>query len=191
MALYPREKLEPTKKKEKIEVRGPVTIQVNADNKGVTGTEQEKGSSKDEMAISFRNEVIMDEMRSPACASAQKTGLICFNMILRSPERIVRYLGELIAAQHFLEKPFSPYLFANAHETFEIFKVERGLSHIGRAVLTTRDAEGETWVAPAFSHSDPLHPRTLQTLSFVMDIVNMAVSAKDLPEVNTLNVIAP
>jgi len=107
----------------------------------------------------------------------------------RSPERMVRYLGELIAAQHFRPHRFVPEIIdTELRERFALFRVERGAPPPGGTAVAIRDPEGETFYVPKPSYGQPGADRSLEALAFVSDALNMAVSKKAFPQVTTFTV---
>jgi hypothetical protein len=107
----------------------------------------------------------------------------------RSPERMVRYLGELIAAQHFRPHRFVPEVIdPELRERFALLRVERGVPLPGGAAVAIRDSEGEMFYVPRPSYGAPGADRSLEALAFVSDALNMAVSKKAFPQVTTFTV---
>ena len=108
---------------------------------------------------------------------------------LRTPERMVRYLGELIAAQSYGPKRYIPeVLDVERGEHYKLLVVTRGAAPPGGAAVSVRSPDGEMFHIP---RRDPDAPKTdisMETLSIVSDILNQAVSKKSFPPVTSLTV---
>jgi hypothetical protein len=111
---------------------------------------------------------------------------------LRTPERLVRYLGELIAAQNYGDKRFVPEAFdTDRLEKYTLLTVKRGIPPPGGVAVSIVDPDGETFYVP---RQDPDAPKTdlsLELLAIVSDVLNGAVSKKAFPPVTTLTVTTP
>ena len=148
-----------------------------------------KGSGdKIKYPVTFSDKKIMALLYSTECRGQEETGRTCVAINFRSPERVVRYLGEIVAAQTLLpeQKRFSPNLYVE-DKSFEIFHVNRGDQSFSRHILHAVDEEGDRFSVPQFDHSDEGHDRTLESLALVADLINGAVSAKDLPQVTSIS----
>jgi hypothetical protein len=107
----------------------------------------------------------------------------------RSPERMVRYLGELIAAQHYRPQRFVPEIVDPVlQERFALFRVEHGVPLPGSAAVAIRDPDGEMFYVPRPQYGQPGADRSLEALAFVSDVLNQAVSKKAFPQVTTFTV---
>lgn len=114
------------------------------------------------------------------------------SMVFRSPERMVRLIGEVIAAQNYREDSFTPKgIDLSTGETFDILRVVRGLPPPGTAAVQVRDPEGEYFYVPKPDYGAPDRDRSLEFLSLVADFVSSSVSKKALPEVTTFSLIGP
>jgi hypothetical protein len=106
---------------------------------------------------------------------------------LRTPERMVRYLGDLIAAQSYGPKRFIPeVLDLERGEHYKLLVVTRGAAPPGGASVSVRSPDGEMFYIP---RRDPDAAKTdvsMETLSIVSDILNQAVSNKSFPAVTSL-----
>lgn len=113
--------------------------------------------------------------------------------LLRSPERLVRYLGELVSAQNYGAQTFKPSLLDPEREgqKFSLLTVKRGLPPPGGAAVSIVDPEGETFYVPRRQHDAPKTDLSLETLAIVSDVLNAAVSKKAFPPVTTLTVASP
>jgi hypothetical protein len=113
--------------------------------------------------------------------------------LLRSAERVVRFLGELIAAQSYGEHKFVPGVFDPEHQGkwFSLLTVKRGLPPPGSAAVSIVDPEGETFYVPRRRHDEAKKDLSLETLAIVTDVLNAAVSKKNFPPVTTLTVAGP
>jgi hypothetical protein len=108
---------------------------------------------------------------------------------LRTPERMVRYLGELIAAQSYGPKRFIPeVLDLERRQRYKLLVVTRGAAPQTGAAVSVRSPDGEMFHIP---RRDPDAAKTdisMETLSIVSDILNQAVSNKSFPAVTSLTV---
>jgi hypothetical protein len=113
--------------------------------------------------------------------------------LLRSPERVVRFLGELISAQNYGGEPFEPSILDPEHkgERFTVLTVHRGRPLPGMAAVSIRDPEGATFYIPRRSHDSPKTDLSLETLAIVTDVLNAAVSKKNFPAVAAITVASP
>jgi hypothetical protein len=105
----------------------------------------------------------------------------------RSPERMVRYLGEVLAAQDFGSPPRKMVQILNDRgELVDLLRVERGSDAHGRAAaVSVEGPEGESFHIPIPDRAKQPH-LSLQALALVMESVNLAISGKELPRAPTL-----
>lgn len=109
----------------------------------------------------------------------------------RSPERMVRYLGELVAAQNYGARRFVPYTVdPETQEVLTLLRVVRGSPPPGVAAVTVQDPEGETFYVPKPDYNSTARDRSLEVLSIVSDVLNGAVSRKAFPQPTTFT-LAP
>jgi hypothetical protein len=104
---------------------------------------------------------------------------------LRSPERMVRFLGDIIAVQQLAERPREIKIFMDKVPV-DLFVVRRGANYSGRSAVSIVDPEGVNFYVPIPDHGSPTKALSLQTLALVMDFLNSAVSGKTLPQPTTL-----
>jgi hypothetical protein len=110
-------------------------------------------------------------------------------LTLRSPERIVRYLGDLISAQNYGPHRFVPkFLDTERLETYTLLRVVRGIPPPGGTAVSVRSPDGEVFYIPRRDTDARKQDISLETLSIVTDVLNAAVSKKAFPEVTTLSV---
>jgi hypothetical protein len=111
---------------------------------------------------------------------------------LRSPERMVRFLGELISAQTHGSERFVPFAFDPIRqEEYDLLRVKQGVPPPGAAAVSVVGPDGETIYVPRRDHSGPKTHLSLEILSIVSDVLNGAVSKKAYPPVTTLTVSGP
>jgi hypothetical protein len=107
----------------------------------------------------------------------------------RSPERMVRYLGDVLAAQAFGTAKRGIDIFNDDGRLVELLRVESGRGLLGRpAAVSVEGPEGESFFIPIPDRdraSKEAH-LSLQALALVMESVNLAVSGKELPRAPTL-----
>jgi hypothetical protein len=111
----------------------------------------------------------------------------CILIKERSPLDMIGYLGELIAAQNYIEGAFPPLLLVGhsietSREFVEVplFVVERGEPG-GNAAVSVRH-DGATYYIPRPQFGSRLEARSLQTLELVLQTVQAATTADDLPK---------
>jgi len=115
-----------------------------------------------------------------------KPGRGCPRRTERSPLDMIGYLGELIAAQNYIEEPFVPLVTIGYSTTtgfkfadVPLFEVKRGPPLGGAAVAVQH--EGTTFYIPKPDFGSPTEARSLQTLDLVLQTVQAATHRKDLP----------
>jgi hypothetical protein len=117
-------------------------------------------------------------------------GLVALVGVPRSPERMVRYLGELISVQNYGEETFVPKVFVEG-ELVELFVVARGRLGTAESAVSVQDGEGEWFYVPTPMHGSPKRHRSIQVIALVVDVLNSAVSKGDIPQIQTLTLSAP
>jgi hypothetical protein len=109
------------------------------------------------------------------------------NIVWRSPERMVRYLGEVLAVQTYGAPGKWPVQILNDDgELVDLFVVQRGRNLLDRAAVSIDDPEGERFSIPRPEYESAKTHLSLQALALVMEAFNLAVSGKDLPQPATL-----
>jgi hypothetical protein len=121
----------------------------------------------------------------PICA--ERPGPDCLLAKERSPLQMISYLGELIAAQNYIEEPFTPLVLygrsVGPSRTFvdlPLFIVMRGEPLAGAAVIVRHN--GTTWYIPTPDFGSPTEERSLQMLDLVLQTVQAATQEGDLPK---------
>ena len=119
---------------------------------------------------------------------------------IRAEERpaleMIAYLGELIAAQNYIDPRFEPFVIIGdstleGRATFDIlplFEVRRGLGGPHGAALSVVH-EGELFYIPRPDFGSRREARSLQTLDLVLETVRAATLRNDLPKLQTLGVV--
>ncbi len=108
----------------------------------------------------------------------------------RSPEGILYYLGELIAAQNYSAESYTPMIFIEAggtHQLVKLFVVQRGISATA-AVQVFFHGEGFYIPRPQLGSYD--EERSLQVLDLVTQAIVMATSKDSLPKTNSVSLVA-
>ena len=103
----------------------------------------------------------------------------------RSPDGILYYLGELIAAQNYSPQPYTPMTLiasGGSRHLVKLFVVERGVS-ANAAVQVFSHREGFYIPRPQFGTVD--EERSLQVLDLVSQAIVMATSKDSLPKTNS------
>jgi hypothetical protein len=103
---------------------------------------------------------------------------------LRSPRGVLTYLGQLIALQNFAKEKHLPRTMARTGLSISpvtVFRVLRGSPDADGAAVTVRGPDGETYFVPRTDHAAKERDYTLRVLTMAAEVVNSAVSDKDLP----------
>ena len=123
-------------------------------------------------------------VQHPICLEDPKPG--CLPADPRSALDMIGYLGELIAAQNYIERPFIPGVqFGAAVGTgfkfidVPLFVVVRG-EPLGNAAVIVRH-NGVPYFIPRPDFGSMREERSLQTLELVLQTVQAATQQKDLP----------
>lgn len=127
--------------------------------------------------VRLTNYPICNERPGPQCLVAKE----------RSPLEMIGYLGELIAAQNYIEEPFTPLVLygrsigpTRSFVDVPLFVVMRGEPLAGAAVIIRHN--GTTWYVPRPNFGSPTEERSLQTLDLVLQTVQAATQEGDLPK---------
>lgn len=108
----------------------------------------------------------------------------------RSPEGILYYLGELIAAQNYSAEPYTPTMLigtGGGHKRVNLFVVQRGIS-ANAAVQVYFHGDG--FFIPQPRLGSPDEERSLQVLDLVTQAIVMATSKDSLPKSNAVSLVA-
>lgn len=108
-------------------------------------------------------------------------------MKLRSPESMVRYLGELIELQNLRGRPPMVVFDIELRRSFVLFRAVEGRPLPGEAAVSVPSPDGSTYYIPKPDYRDPSHDRSLEALSIVADILNGAVSKGAIPQQTTFS----
>jgi hypothetical protein len=105
----------------------------------------------------------------------------------RSAERMVRYLGEVLAVQGFGTGGRKITILSDEGDVVEMLRVESGRDPLGRgAAISVEGPEGESFRVPIPESASKDAHLSLRALGLVMESVNLAVSGKELPRTPTL-----
>jgi hypothetical protein len=119
----------------------------------------------------------------------EKPGPGCLRAKYRSALQMVQYLGDLIAAQHYIEAPFVPTVLIG-HSTIEgsyefvrapLFEVRRDPAGLALAAVRVRHADGLYYI-PRPDFGAPAEARSLQALDLVLQSIRAATFKTDLPK---------
>jgi hypothetical protein len=134
-----------------------------------------------------RFRIFLEEVRLvgfPICIEKPQPG--CLMASQRSALDLIGYLGELVAAQNYVDDPFMPLvrIGVSVGPTFDfvdvpLFEVRRG-EPLGNAAVIVRH-DGVPFYIPRPDFGSPLEQRSLQTLELVLQTVQAATQQKDLP----------
>jgi hypothetical protein len=107
----------------------------------------------------------------------------------RSPEGILYYLGELIAAQNYSAEPYTPMMLIGTsagHKLVKLFVVQRGISPNAAVQVYL---QGDGFFIPQPQLGSPDEERSLQVLDFVSQAIVMATSKDALPKSNAVSLV--
>ncbi|MGA7326765.1 MAG: hypothetical protein WBX25_20300 [Rhodomicrobium sp.] len=159
------------------------------------GTPPSDGSisadAKEKTAYNFSfADPALAEMIERQTALFAKKGKKVFSFTFRSPESMVRYVGDIVALQ--LHKGgYIPKVYIGRGQEADILIVRRGPANPSSTAISVVDSNGQEFFIPKPDYSVPTHDLSLQTISIVADVLNGAVSAKSLPQVSTFTLTPP
>jgi hypothetical protein len=102
---------------------------------------------------------------------------------------MIQYLGELIAAQHYVEAPFMPMVLIG-HSTDDgsydynevpLFVVKRGIELPGR-VAVVAPHQGQYYYIPQPEFGSAHEARSLQVMDLVLQTARAATQKTDIPK---------
>jgi hypothetical protein len=108
----------------------------------------------------------------------------------RSPEGMLYYLGELIAAQNYSPQPYMPMTYVDAggkRRLVKLFVVERCVSATAAVQVTFN---GESFCIPRPQLGTVEEERSLQVLDLVSSAIVMATSKESLPKTNSISLVS-
>lgn len=108
----------------------------------------------------------------------------------RSPEGILYYLGELIAAQNYSPQPYTPTTLietGGSRHLVNLFVVQRGVSATAAVQVSFN---GESFYIPQPQLGSFEEERSLQVLDLVSQAIVMATSKDNLPKTNSVSLVA-
>ncbi|MFZ1101630.1 MAG: hypothetical protein WAN86_01925, partial [Hyphomicrobiaceae bacterium] len=136
-----------------------------ADSKG---GEQKNGNNETIFLFVFDKIFVENCKRASLCT--RKAGHYILKekqveFLFRSPERMVRYLGDLVSAQSYGPERFVPRAFdPERQEVFTLLTVKRGTPPAGDAAVSIRDPDGEIFYIPRQNLDLPKRDLSLETL---------------------------
>jgi hypothetical protein len=106
----------------------------------------------------------------------------------RSPERMVRFLGDVLAVQAFEagDRRGQVQILDDNGLLIDMIRVERGRDAVGASSVEVDGPEGEKYAIPLPQSNFHKAHMSLQTLALVMEAFNQAVSGKALPQPATI-----
>ena len=113
-----------------------------------------------------------------------------FTVVPRTALGMLYYLGELVAAQNYSDKPYTPEVLIGTSEGLRpvlLFEVRRGISVAGAAVVTNYG--GETFYIPRPELGSVDEARTMQVLDFVSQVISIQTQDKDIPKISAISVV--
>ena len=110
-------------------------------------------------------------------------------IVPRTPEGMLYWLGELVAAQNYSVNPYVPVTFADTHTPLghkldPLFEVHRGPPLLPPAVAVVHPGESGYLPRPAFGTID--EARSLQVLDLVWYAIALATEKDFLPSSTTV-----
>ena len=142
---------------------------------------KDRAAGVHEMHLHFVNPVI-DRAYIEADARLRKKGLKAIEIRLRSPKRIIEYLGELTALQNFSEERYAPIVPMDDGGWAYLFRLlrEDGASR-ENAILRVTGPRGEKFFVPEPDFGSSNRDRTLVVLSITSHLVNLSIQKSALP----------
>jgi hypothetical protein len=127
----------------------------------------------------------LDRLRSEYLCLVRE-GKTPIAITLRSPERMVRFLGDVLAAQS-LESKRMIQILDGAGWLVDLFRVETGRHLLTSGAAVAVDGpEGDSYYIPISQPGSKDGHLSLQALALVMESLNLAVSGKELPRPSTI-----
>jgi hypothetical protein len=113
----------------------------------------------------------------------------CIKAEYRTALQMILYLGELIRAQNYIEKPFIPEVLIGApiegggYDSIlvPLFEVKRGAGYEGQAAITVQH-DGEVFYVPKPKFGDVQEARSLQALDLVLATTRATTKKSDTPK---------
>ncbi len=99
----------------------------------------------------------------------------------RSPKSLLSYLGELIALQNYSADKYVPEIVLRGGKRLTVFRVIRGNPGSEQPALAVRGPHGDTFYVPEPDYGSPTRDQTLRVLALASEVVNAAISEKDIP----------
>ena len=112
-------------------------------------------------------------------------------IVLRSPERVLHYLGELARAEldgprGAQRGPYTPLVWFGEGESEPLFVLKHGPPQDKEAVVTV-EHEGETYYVP----TGPEAGRSMHALSLVAQLIGLYKNAAELPTTTSVRILNP
>jgi hypothetical protein len=142
--------------------------------------------------------ILLGEMRLTGWQDCHgKLRTRCIHGKPRPALEMIAYLGQLIAAQNYIDHPFEPFVFIgdsgpNGETNFvtaPLFEVRRGVVAPGGAAVSVVH-EGENFYIPRPDFGSHQEARSLETLDLVLETVRAATYRTDLPKLQTFGVVS-
>ena len=115
-----------------------------------------------------------------------------FDYVPHTALGMLYYLGELVAAQNYSERPYLPRVLVGTSTVGDIvvplFVVRRGLPAPGESVVRV-NYNGEIFYIPQPDLGAADEARSLQVLDFVSQVISAQTIDKDIPKISTISTI--
>lgn len=107
------------------------------------------------------------------------------SVVLRTPQEMIEYLGELVVAQLKTTDDYTPeIIFGIERQRAPLFKIVRG--KIENSVITVVDDEGERFSVPRPVFADREAHQTLRVVKMLSEIISLQTRREDLPNTTTI-----
>lgn len=121
----------------------------------------------------------------------KEIGEIRDELSLRSPEGMIYFLGQLIAAQNYnplgLEHQPTIHVYKErGYRPVELFDVRIGAST--SAVVSIVDDEGQRFYIPKPDYGSPNEARSMSALSLISNVISLQTTESEIPKTSTLRV---
>jgi len=115
-----------------------------------------------------------------------RVGVNPFEISLRSPESMVRFLGEVVASELYVKKAHVVTVISEDGAEVPLFLVQQGGVGLQPVAVSIVGPEGERFSIPRPEHGAKDRHRSLQSLAFVEEVMGAAISLKALPPVTNV-----
>jgi hypothetical protein len=136
--------------------------------------------TKTSVAVRFQTQAIQDKFEALEQDLKPYKNRAPLKITLRSPRSELTYLGQLIALQNFSKDKYIPKTMG-PKGPITVFRVVRGAPGAAGAALAVLGPHNDTYYVPHPDYGSVERDHTLRVLAIAAEVVNSAISDKDLP----------